>query len=85
VRIEGRADTVTLAEAAQGLMRSKMPLLAQALTGLVREQHRQLLAIQLADRGGHPALPLSDSVCRDATGGRTASPYTRRARPPNWS
>jgi transposase len=29
-------------------MRSKIPLLEQALTGLVRDHHRQLLAMQLA-------------------------------------
>ena len=40
-----------MAESAKGLMRSKMPLLAQVLTVLVRDQHRQLLAIQLADIG----------------------------------
>ena len=29
-------------------MRSKLPLLEQALTGVVRDHHRQLLAMQLA-------------------------------------
>jgi hypothetical protein len=29
-------------------MRAKLPLLEQALTGVVRDHHRQLLAIQLA-------------------------------------
>jgi hypothetical protein len=38
-----------MAESAKGLMRSKMPLLAQVLTVLVRDQHRQLPAIQLAE------------------------------------
>jgi len=46
--IEGRADPATMAELAKGRMRSKIPLLEQALTGLVREHHRQLLALQLA-------------------------------------
>jgi transposase len=46
--VEGRADPATMAELAKRRMRSKMPLLEQALTGLVREHHRQLLAMQLA-------------------------------------
>jgi transposase len=46
--VEGQADPATLAELAKGRMRSKIPLLEQALTGLVRDHHRQLLAMQLA-------------------------------------
>ncbi len=46
--VEGRADPATMAELAKRRMRSKMPLLEQALTGLVRDHHRQLLALQLA-------------------------------------
>ena len=46
--VEGRADPATMAELAHGRMRSKIPLLEQALTGLVRDHHRQLLALQLA-------------------------------------
>jgi transposase len=46
--VEGRADPATMAELAKRRLRSKIPLLAQALTGLVREHHRRLLAIQLA-------------------------------------
>ena len=46
--IEGRADPATMAEWAHGRMRSPIPLLEQALTGLVRDQHRQLLALPLA-------------------------------------
>jgi transposase len=46
--VEGRADPATLAELAKGRMRSKIPLLEQALTGLVRDHHRRLLAMQLA-------------------------------------
>jgi transposase len=46
--IEGRADPATMAELAKRRMRSKIPLLEQALTGLVRDHHRQLLALQLA-------------------------------------
>jgi transposase len=37
-----------MAELAKRRMRSKIPLLEQALTGLVRDHHRQLLALQLA-------------------------------------
>jgi transposase len=46
--IEGRTDPATMAELAKGRLRSKLPLLEQALTGLVRDHHRRLLAIQLA-------------------------------------
>jgi transposase len=46
--ITGRAKPATMAALAKRRMRSKIPLLEQALTGVVREPHRQLLAIQLA-------------------------------------
>jgi transposase len=46
--IAGRADPATRAELAKRRMRSKIPLLAQALTGVVHDHHRQLLALQLA-------------------------------------
>jgi len=46
--IAGRADPATMAELARGRRRSKIPLLEQALTGLVRDHHRRLLMIQLA-------------------------------------
>jgi transposase len=48
VLIEGRTDPATMAELAKGRLRSKIPLLEQALTGLVRDHHRCMLAIQLA-------------------------------------
>jgi transposase len=37
-----------MAEWAKGRLRSKIPVLEQALTGLVRDHHRQLLALQWA-------------------------------------
>ena len=46
--VAGRADPATMAELAKGRLRSKIPLLEQALTGLVRDHHRQLLTLQLA-------------------------------------
>ena len=46
--IDGRADPATMAELAKGRLRSKMPVLEQALTGLVRDHHRRLLALQVA-------------------------------------
>jgi transposase len=48
VLIEGRTDPATMAELAKGRLRSKIPLLEQALTGLIRDHHRRMLAIQLA-------------------------------------
>jgi len=46
--IAGQADPATMADLAKRRMRSKIPLLEQALTGVVRDHHRQLLAMQLA-------------------------------------
>jgi transposase len=46
--IEGRAEPATMAALAHGRLRSKIPLLEQALTGLVRDHHRRLLVLQLA-------------------------------------
>jgi transposase len=46
--IDGRADPATMAELAKGRLRSKIPVLEQALTGLVRDHHRRLLALQVA-------------------------------------
>jgi transposase len=44
--LAGRADPATRAEWARGRMRSKIPVLEQALTGVVREHPRRLLALQ---------------------------------------
>jgi len=46
--IAGKADPATMANLAKRRMRAKIPLLEQALTGVVRDHHRQLLAMQLA-------------------------------------
>lgn len=46
--IAGRVDPATMAELAKRRMRAKIPLLEQALTGIVHDHHRQLLAMQLA-------------------------------------
>src|SRR5262245_44847874 len=46
--VEGRVDPATMAELVKRRRRGKIPLLEQALTGLVREHHRRLLAIHLA-------------------------------------
>jgi transposase len=46
--IAGRADAGTMAELAKGRLRTKSPLLEQALTGLMRDHHRRLLTFQLA-------------------------------------
>jgi transposase len=46
--IAGRADPATMAALAQRRRRSKIPVLEQALTGIVHAHHRQLLAMQRA-------------------------------------
>jgi transposase len=46
--LEGHAEAAVMAELAKGRMRTKIPLLEQALTGLLRDHHRRLLALQLA-------------------------------------
>ncbi len=45
--VEGQTDPATLAELAKGRLRNKLPLLQQALTGVVDDHHRYLLAQQL--------------------------------------
>jgi transposase len=46
--IAGGADPATVAELAKGRMYTKLSLLEQALTGLIRDHHRWLLTLQLA-------------------------------------
>jgi transposase len=46
--IEGNVDEETMANMAKGRMRSKIPELEQALTGIVSEHHRFMLGEQLA-------------------------------------
>ena len=46
--ITGQAAPAAMAALAKGRMRSKLPLLEQALTGRVRDHHRCLLTMQLA-------------------------------------
>jgi transposase len=46
--LAGRADPATMAELAKGRMRIKIPLLEQALTGLMRDHHRRRLALPWA-------------------------------------
>jgi transposase len=46
--VPGRADPAAMAKPAKGRRRTKIPLLEQALTGLMRDHHRRLLALQLA-------------------------------------
>src|SRR5215475_12934436 len=41
--LAGRADLATMAALAQRRMRTKIPLLEQALTGIAHDHHRQLL------------------------------------------
>jgi transposase len=45
--IAGQAEPAAMAMLAKRRMRSKIPLLEQALTGAVRDHHRQLLRMQL--------------------------------------
>jgi transposase len=46
--VAGQSDPAVLAELAKGRLRNKLPELRQALTGVVGEHHRYLLAQQLA-------------------------------------
>ena len=43
--IAGRADPATMAALAKRRMCTKIPLLEQALTGIVHDHHRQLVAM----------------------------------------
>src|SRR5262249_56040868 len=55
--IAGRADAATMAELARGRLRSKIPVLAQALTGVVREHHPPFLPLHVP-----PADFLADHI-----------------------
>ena len=46
--VDGQAAPETMAQLAKGRMRTKLPELEKALTGVVRDHHRFLLAKQLA-------------------------------------
>jgi transposase len=46
--IAGQTDPAAMAALAKRRMRSKIPVLEQALTGTVRDHHRRLLTLQLA-------------------------------------
>jgi transposase len=65
--IAGRAAPETMAELAKGRMRAKLPVLEQALTGLMRDHHRRLLALQLAhiDFLDEQSDALSAEIMRD--------------------
>jgi transposase len=70
--IAGQADPAAMAALAKRRMRSKLPLLEQALTGRVRDHHRRLLAMQLAhiDFLDEQITALSDTIhrkCRKTT------------------
>jgi transposase len=71
--VAGKADPATMADLAKRRMRSKIPLLEQALTGVVRDHHRQLL--------GHATGPhwpyRTDAAIRPhlPSGGRSVLPF----------
>jgi transposase len=46
--LDGRAEAAMMGALAKGRMRTKIPLLKQALTGLLHDYHRRLLTLQLA-------------------------------------
>jgi transposase len=62
--LEGRADPATRAALAKGRLRRTIPVVEQALTGLMRDHHRRLLALQLAhlDFLDAPLDPLSAEI-----------------------
>ena len=65
--IEGWVDPATMATLDHGRLRSKIPLLEQVLTGLVRDHHRRLLVMQLAhiDFLDEQVAALSAEITRD--------------------
>jgi transposase len=76
--ITGRADPAMMAELAKGRMRTKLPLLEQALTGRMREHHRRLLTMQLAhiDFLDEPIDALSVEIMRSLTELEPGGPST---------
>jgi transposase len=65
----GRADAGPMAEWAKGRMRTTSPLVAQALTGLMRDHQRRLLTFQLApsDCLDEPSEALGTEIMRVLT------------------
>jgi transposase len=81
--LEGRADPATGAEWAKRRRRSTMPLLEQAATGLVRDHHRRLLALQVAhlDVLDEQIDALSAEMTRRLAALSDDEPAMRRPRP----
>lgn len=84
--VAGRAEPATTAELAQGRRRSKVPLLEQALTGLVRAHHRRLLTIQWAhldclDEQSEALSAELTGVLTDLRGGEPPSPLANPSPP----
>jgi transposase len=82
--IAGRADPVTMAELANGRLRTKIPLLVQALTGLMRDHYRRLLALPLAhiDFLDEPLAALNAEITRDLSALEPGDPPTPAADTP---
>jgi transposase len=79
--LEGRSDPAPMAELAKGRGRRKRPVLEQALTGLVRDHHRRVLARPVApiDVLDEPREALSADITRLLTE-RSAVPPRPRPR-----
>jgi transposase len=79
--VEGGTDPATLAAWAHGRMRSPMPRLEQALTGLVRDQHRRWLALPWAPIAflDEQIDALSAELTRDLTERSADAPPARPA------
>ena len=92
----GRGEPATMADLAKRRMHSKMPLLEQALTGLVHDHHRQWLAMQLApidflDEHSEALNRAMEASLRTLSGATPASegkpplPVTSHGSPPSAS
>ena len=80
--VAGQTDAATMAELAKGRLRNKLPLLQQALTGVVDAQHRFLIAQHLLhiDFLDEQIATVSDQIVQQIEGMPTAAAYRHQHR-----
>ena len=79
----GKAAPATMADVAKRRMRATLPLLEPALTGVVRDHHRQVLAMQLAHIDGldEPIAALNTTMAMALSARSAAAPLSHSPSP----
>jgi len=79
----GKAAPATMADVAKRRMRATLPLLEPALTGVVRDHHRQVLAMQLAHIDGldEPIAALNTTMAMALSARSAAAPLSPQPLP----